>query len=357
MIDFREYLRKKVLNPSQRILEFGPLIRPIVTKETHPNIRFADIRSTEEVKALYTSNDYLKSTGLSVDTGAVVDIDYVVKGSYKDTFKSVEKFDVVILSHVIEHMPDIVEFFLDIRNTLRKGGKLVLIYPDARYCFDHFRNGSTFADAYSVYENKENDSTRVLDFVNNVVNENDAAYFWNNESQNDKLPTNDFKKTLKDFEKAKKGVLPEDTHFWPFADYQFVKFLYDLDRASFLDFTITKFEPTQENTQEFMVILTYDEKRTINPEVYKKLLKELSPTNKEIRARNTIANLTSRVTAVEEDLARVSAANVMLQNELDAIYQSKKWKYSTKASDLLHAPGRAISGGDDKKDSVTKRNG
>ena len=217
-MDFRKYVKKKYLKSTDRILEFGPLIRPTATKKTHPGIQFADVRSTEDIKKLYTSNEYLKSTGLTVDINSVVDIDYVVKDSYKKTFKDVEKFDVVILSHVIEHMPDIIEFFQDIKSVVKKTGRLVIIYPDARYCFDHFRNGTSFIDAYDVYTNKQSSSKRIFDFVYNVVDENNAWLFWNDKKESDIIPKNEFSKAVEAYEKSIEGELPDDTHFWPFSN-------------------------------------------------------------------------------------------------------------------------------------------
>jgi hypothetical protein len=344
-MDFRQYIVKNKLKKQDRILEFGPLTRPTVTKKTHPNIRFADIRSSEEIKKLYTSNDYLESTGISVDLNSIVDIDYVVSGSYKDSFKGVEKFDKVILSHVIEHMPDIIFFFEDVMNLLKENGQLILIYPDARYCFDHFRNGTTFVDAYDVYRHTSNSSKRVLDFVFNVVHENNPNYFWGNPRQNNILPKNDFDDALMAYNKASKNELPDDTHFWPFADYQLVKFLYDLDRAGFLGLELLEFYPTQENTQEFMLVLTPKKKKTINFSQYKKLLNKIHPSVKEIKARAQIEKLQGMIATLKAENESLNAENGEFKNELAAIYTSKKWKYATKAGEIKSA----IVGRNDEK--------
>jgi SAM-dependent methyltransferase len=326
-MDFREYIVTKVLKKNDRILEFGPLIRPLVSKKDYPNIFFADIKNTEEIKKLYTSNDYLKATGLSVDINSVVEIDYVITKSYTETFKHEKKFDVVYLSHVIEHMPDIITFLEDVANIIKSDGKLVLIYPDARYCFDHFRNGTSFIDAYDVYKDTKSSSKRVFDFVYNVVRENNPFFFWGDPKQNKILPENDFKKALQDYEKAKKNELPDDTHFWPFADYQFIKFLYDADRAGLLKFDIDIFHPTQENTQEFMIILKPKSGTEVDTAKYKQILNRVSPAIKDINSRSKISEL-------ENELAALAAKNQELNSELTEVYESKKWKYATKAANI-----------------------
>ncbi|MFY9228218.1 MAG: methyltransferase domain-containing protein [Candidatus Microsaccharimonas sp.] len=328
-MDFREYARTKVIKKTDRILEFGPLNWPMVKKSDHPNTYYADIRNSDDIKKLYTGNDYLESTGIRIDIDTIVDIDYVIKGTYKDSFKGVEKFDVIVMSHVIEHIPDIVNFFQEVTGLLKKNGKLVIIYPDVRYCFDHFRNGTTFVDAYSAYVEKRMNYSAVFDFVNNVVHENDPKYFWNDKSQNDILPTTDFSKTIQAYKNAKKDELPDDVHFWPFADYQFVKFLYDLDRAQLSAFEIDEFYETQENTQEFMTILRVKKNKTIDRKKYSSLLNKLNPVSKEIEHRHQNIKLSDDIQKLKLEYAR-------LLNELSAVYSSKRWRYTAKLAEVKH---------------------
>ena len=322
-MDFRNHIRSKILKKSDRILEFGPLIRPVVEKKNYPNIYFADVRSTEDIKKLYTSNDYMEATGIDVDINSVAEIDYVVTKSYTETFKNEEKFDVVYLSHVIEHMPDIIFFLKDVANILKEDGKLVLIYPDARYCFDHFRNGTTFVDAYDVYVSDEKNKKAVFDFTYNVVHENSPEFFWGSDDVVKILPKNNFKDAVKTYDNAEQNDLPEDVHFWPFSDYQFVKFLYDMDRAGMLDFDISLFHETQINTQEFMIVLKLKNKKVVDYKKYQKILSTISPANKmnKILTKNSI--LVSQLADKEKIVQDLST-------ELQSIYKSKRWQIATK---------------------------
>jgi SAM-dependent methyltransferase len=326
IMDFRDYIRTKLIKKNDRILEFGPLIRPFVSKKNYPNAFFADVRSTAEIKSLYTSNDYLQATGLTVDIDSIVEIDYVITKSYTDTFKNEEKFDVVYLSHVIEHMPDIISFFKDVGNILNKSGKLILIYPDARYCFDHFRNGTTFVDAYDTYMNKKMNANAVFDFTYNVIHENTESFFWNNKDLSKKLPNNSFKKSLKALEDSRSNILPDDVHFWPFSDYQFVKFLYDMDKAGLLDFEISDFHETQYNTQEFMIVLTPKKGKSINKDKYEEIISNISPAVKAIKDREEKQVLIERITDLEKVVNET-------KNELRSVYNSKRWLLASKAAE------------------------
>lgn len=329
-MDFRKYINNKLFKPSDRILEFGPLNRPITSKEKYPNIYFADIRSTDDIKKLYTSNDYLKSTGLSVDLDSIVDVDYVVGGSYSKTFKDVEKFDVVVLSHVIEHMPDIILFFKDVLSVLKKDGRLVIIYPDARYCFDHFRNGTSFIDAYDVYKNKKPNCNAVFDFTYNVVNENNPSFFWNDLKIINKLPKNKLIDAVAAYKKAFNDEMPEDVHFWPFSDYQFIKFLYDMDRAGLLEFEIRDFHETQKGNQEFMVVLSPKKVSKTDSMAYEDILSRISPAVKNVKAAKEKQDLTNRVAVLDQ----ARQERDLLKKELEDVYNSKRWKLVTKVMDM-----------------------
>lgn len=285
-------LREKIvttINKNARIIEFGPLNRPVVRKKDFKNVFYADVRTTNEIKLLYKNNNYLKSTGIQVDIDSIVDIDFVINDSYKNVFKNEEKFDVAILSHVIEHMPNIIDFFQDITSILKKDAKLIIIYPDKRYCFDHFRESTSFKDAYFVYKHQENNLKQIFDFVLNVIPENNPAFFWNNENLINKINTKSKESIIKEFNKIAKNQKTEDVHFWPFTDFSFLKFLYDLKKFELLSFRLIDFVPTQYNTQEFMCILEYNPIRKDDKLI--KFLKEIEPNKLHLNYQQEILNL------------------------------------------------------------------
>ena len=97
-INIRDYAADYIKDHSSRILELGPLNRSLLDKDLYKNYYFADIRNTEEIKAFYSSNEYLENTGIKVDIDSIIDIDFVIKESYKELFKNIDKFDYVIVS-------------------------------------------------------------------------------------------------------------------------------------------------------------------------------------------------------------------------------------------------------------------
>lgn len=112
-----------IINKKSGILELGPLNRPIVTKDEYPNSFYGGIRSTEEVKQLYSGNDYLESTGIHLDQDTIVNIDFVIKENYAQAFAGQEKFDYILASHVLEHMEDLIFSLNNIASVLTKTGR------------------------------------------------------------------------------------------------------------------------------------------------------------------------------------------------------------------------------------------
>ena len=72
-----------------------------------------------------------------------LDVDHVWRGQPLADLVGVGRFDTVVASHVIEHTPDMLGFLEQCDRALKPSGRLVLVVPDRRRCFDFFRPAST----------------------------------------------------------------------------------------------------------------------------------------------------------------------------------------------------------------------
>lgn len=331
IIDVRKAATELVKDTNSRILELGPLNRCLLDRAKFKNYFFADIRSTKEIKDLYSGNRYLEKTGLSVDLDSIINIDFVIKKSYQETFKNIEKFDFVIVSHVLEHIPNLLDFFLDIQNILRTDGKLIIIYPDRRFCFDHFRVDSKFSSIYDVWvKGKKDVASQVLDFYTNVVPENDAVKFWNVENDIKMNEKEEHEKNLKAYKNSLKGNLEEDIHYWPFSDSAFIKFLYDCMTYKLFSFAIEKFIPTQQNTQEFLVVVSF--KNQSKRSVFEKNIKKAEEyfENEYYKIKDyklQIRDLENKNTSLKDENAYTYSEIFDLQNQL---VERSRMKYMIK---------------------------
>jgi hypothetical protein len=95
----------------------------------------------------------------------------------------VPPYDYIIASHVIEHTTDPIGFLLDLGELLSERGRIALVVPDKRFCFDHYKPVSTIGAMLDAHLHPINIHTpgAVLDhFVHHVTK--DRAIVWSDQS-------------------------------------------------------------------------------------------------------------------------------------------------------------------------------
>jgi len=81
-----------------------------------------------------------------VDTDLIEEVDTVWQGGpLHDAVPArlLGKVDLIIASHVLEHIPDLLGFLQSASLLVRPGGLISVALPDRRYCFDCFRPWTT----------------------------------------------------------------------------------------------------------------------------------------------------------------------------------------------------------------------
>jgi SAM-dependent methyltransferase len=123
-----------------RILELGASVAPIAPRSAGWDCTVVDHATQEELVAKY-------ETDPNVNAAAIEKVDFVWQnGSLDEAIppELLRSFDVLIASHVIEHLPDPVGFFKSASRILRPdGGLLVMAVPDKRWCFDYLKQVSS----------------------------------------------------------------------------------------------------------------------------------------------------------------------------------------------------------------------
>ena len=129
-----------------RIIEIGPSHAPIAAKRAGWNSFVVDHADQAELRAKYT--------GYPVDLDAIEVVDAVWRGGRLDHAVPAShhgRFDRLIASHVIEHIPDFVTFMVAAQTLITPSGALALAVPDKRYCFDVLKPISTTGDILAGY--------------------------------------------------------------------------------------------------------------------------------------------------------------------------------------------------------------
>ena len=130
--------------PPRRILEAGPLDRPLVRSGTHV-VQYLDHLSTDELR-----DKYMIDT--AVDLSRVPEIDFVIRDNdLTPILETGSRFDLVIGSHMFEHLPDPLGWLTQISRLLNPDGGVYLVVPDRRYSFDMMRPDTTLSEWIESY--------------------------------------------------------------------------------------------------------------------------------------------------------------------------------------------------------------
>jgi len=232
-------------------LEIGPLHSPLLDCSL-PNVKTLDHLSKEELIKKYEAFE-------DVDTSKIVDVDYVWnREPYADLIDI--KFENILASHIIEHTPDLIGFFRNISDILKKDGLLFLIVPDKRFCFDHFREETVlFEVIYAHYQKQTKPSIENIVDMHRANAHNDANMHWMGEHGDKKTAgfLTDFDKPFEQYIEYINQYMNEytDSHVWKFTPESFEKITNYLYREKVIDLKTIRVYPTVRNTQQFYTIM------------------------------------------------------------------------------------------------------
>jgi 2-polyprenyl-3-methyl-5-hydroxy-6-metoxy-1,4-benzoquinol methylase len=74
-----------------------------------------------------------------VDVSNVEPVDLVWRDGPLSKVLDGRRFAAIVASHVLEHAPDFIQFLNDCAGAIQDDGRVYLIVPDKRYCFDYFQ--------------------------------------------------------------------------------------------------------------------------------------------------------------------------------------------------------------------------
>lgn len=244
----------KYINQSKPVLEIGPRDNPFVKRETH-NVYYADIRDTAGVTAIY--KDYV-----NVDKNKIIPIDYEITGTYREAVGK-RLFSTVFSSHVIEHTVDFIGHLIEINEVLEENGRYIMVVPDKRFTFDHFRAVTPFRDVYDVFLNGENSLKRlVFDYYFNVTDKlsNHPREYLSRLQSFENLAVDD---NIAGFASAQVDKLEDiigALHYWVFTFPSFCALIRDCLRMNLLPYSLEYASGTEIATQEFSIILKKDKR-------------------------------------------------------------------------------------------------
>ncbi len=304
-----EFATKGIDISSKTGLELGPLTMPTVKKDKNAKIFYLDHLSTEDLKKKYKDEP--------INPADIVDVDFVINGTIKQSVKK-RKFDYVIASHVIEHIPNTIAWLAEIEEVLKDEGLLSLVIPDKRYTFDIFRHESEPSSVIGAYIDGIDrfTSEMVYDAWVNFMKDIDAPSIWRDPEYYTKIKPKHRWSENEALELAKRSASGEyiDTHCYVFTPVSFLKVVRSLISVNLINFTIEHFASTPENEIEFYVML-----RKVTNWNDRLKQEELAKINRLIKDYDEDRIYISKIQELEQE-------NDKLVHQLDLIKSSISWK-------------------------------
>ena len=266
-----------------------------------------------------------------VDPADVLEVD-IVWGETPLADAIGEKVDVVVASHVLEHVPDLIGWLGELHAAMRLGATLGLAIPDRRCTFDAWRNDTTIGELVEAHLTaRVRPSLRQVFEAATYSIDAAASEPWRGED-GERLPhhilaglKNIYRWLDEDLKHSAEYV---DVHCWVFTPRSFLVLAEALAALSLFPFAIAGFYPTEPGEIEFQVRLRAC-RDADDPSI----------------AESIQAEWRSRVAADLTDRAAASTAlieeNARLRKLLDVTHDSRSWALTKPlrgASRMLRAP-------------------
>jgi len=240
------------------ILEIGASDSPTFWPwEGH--IRYLDVMSHDELLERYRDNPRRNPAHL-------VPVHYVTRGRPVDAVVD-QPVDVVIANHVIEHVPDVLDWLHRLRRITVGGGHLFMAIPDRRYTFDYLRR---VTDAIDLIEWHDRGASQADKFT-----QLRAIYYyrpvraetaWNEGVQE---IVQQPRLTLRQAAERVRAKVhgPTDTHCHIFTYESFIALWKELERNELVPWRLIEAVDVAEGGNEFLVLLSAVDRETVDLEL------------------------------------------------------------------------------------------
>ncbi len=255
----RQQLLARIDPTHLRGLEIGALCNPVV-RPGDGDVRYADHLDTPALRAKYAQDP-------NVRPDEIVPVRYVLGAGGLPAAVGNDRFDYLVASHVIEHVPDVVGFLKQAASILAPDGIVSLAVPDKRYTFDCKRETtpvSAFLEAH--LEGYERPSVRQV--IDHFLEQADVPgtvteeRLWRGDVGWDAVPyvnrttvTGLGEAGLRQYLQAIRDGQYIDAHCSVFTPHSFIRLLEALAQLGMLDFAVAHFAETPPGGMEFFVTL------------------------------------------------------------------------------------------------------
>lgn len=243
----RDIVRDILSDRDEYSVEIGPGCAPTLDPNNNHHY-FIDMHSTEELQS-----------SVYGDPEAVVRVDYVwAPGqTYRDIVPDNMLFDNAVSVHSIEHVPCIISYLNNVSDILKTGGRFVLVVPDRRYTFDHFRSRSSLGEVIACHlESQEKPNMKQILDCELMMSHNEVTRYWSGDIGQPYVlskPPGEITQKIDNLWSRRASY--KDVHVWTFDPISFVFMVEQLRRLNLISFEIEAAYETKEDTHEFLVVM------------------------------------------------------------------------------------------------------
>lgn len=248
-LDRRVEILSMVGPACQRGLEIGPLDKPIV-RASDGDISYVDHQPTNLLREKFLADP-------DIDCDNIVDVHHVWgDDTLSKAVGAVDRFDYVIASHVIEHVPDLLGWLKEVTAVLKPGGVLSLAVPDKRFTFDLLREPSTRRDVLDAYLQQARRPS-VQDVSEHYLK---SVFVDPIEAWAGTLDVAHLQRCIGEDDASGVIKIAEDggyvdVHVWVFTADTFIELIRYFIELNLLALEVARFVPTQPDSLEFFVTL------------------------------------------------------------------------------------------------------
>ena len=248
-MDRVDYLLQGLDREASHGIEIGPFFAPIAPKAKGWQTTVVDFTDQESLLKI-ARNHTAPSIRALADNIEPVDIvwrDVLLDEACLQIRP--DGFDYLIASHVIEHFPDIIDFFKRVSALARPNFIMSLAVPDLRLTFDFFKPLSGTADALLAHREKRSLHTpETLFSAHTFMAALGGAAAWVPGSQGPlTLPASldhSHRVYLDQIQRLRDGDHSYiDAHAWIFTPSSFELMILELNHLGYIDFSIVHREP------------------------------------------------------------------------------------------------------------------
>lgn len=251
------------IDRQSKILELGPSMSPMAPRSAGWNVTVVDHATQEELIEKYRND-------VHVNIANIEKVDFVWRNGPLHSAVPKElhgTFDVLIASHVIEHIPDPIGFLASAAHLLHPTrGILALAVPDKRWCFDYFKQVSTTGQMLEAHrQNAQRHSAATRFDASAYVAFDGGRSSWGREPVPDLYLPDTLDHAFSEF----KDWSPDptapyvDCHAWHFTPASFELLILELGAVGLADWHITWLSARP--TVEFMTRLERGPQQFVGP--------------------------------------------------------------------------------------------